>query len=233
MAGAAPAAAKGFVKIYPAGTGIAVLGGLLRSDPGIPVLRSIWKTFSACVFGLFRRGVIVEKNLLWYNQCMGKRRRSTEFKNNSQVIDMEQARKQRLEKRKAERAKEEAKAKAAARQNTRGKMAIRKNRARRRIMIGLVIVLILGLFSFSIFNIFSLKREQHDAEAQKRELIEEKEQLEKELEEVNDISNVEEQARDQLRLIKPGETIFLFPDSITNSDDSDDDSESDDSSDQQ
>ena len=97
--------------MHPAGTGSAVLGGLLRSDPGIPVLRSIWKTFSACVFGLFRRGVIVEKNLLWYNQCMGKRRRSTEFKNNSQVIDMEQARKQRLEKRRAERAKEEAKGK--------------------------------------------------------------------------------------------------------------------------
>ena len=90
-----------------------------------------------------------------------------------------------------------------------------------------------SIISFSIFNIFSLKREQHDAEAQKRELIEEKEQLEKELDEVNDISNVEEQARDQLRLIKPGETIFLFPDSITNSDDGDDDSESDDSSDQQ
>ena len=223
MAAFAPGTAKNHVKMHPAGTGIAVLGGLLRSDPGIPVLRSIWKTFSACVFGLFRRGVIVEKNLLWYNQCMGKRRRSTEFKNNSQVIDMEQARKQRLEKRRAERAKEEAKAKAAARQNTRGKMAIRKNRARRRIMIGLVIVLILGLFSFSIFNIFSLKRE----------LIEEKEQLEKELDEVNDLSNVEEQARDQLRLIKPGETIFLFPDSITNSDDSSDDSDSDKSSDQQ
>lgn len=108
MAGAAPAAAKGFIKIHPAATGIAVLGGLLRSDPGIPVLRSIWKTFSACVFGLFRRGVIVEKNLLWYNQYMGKRRRSTEFKNNSQVIDMEQARKQRLEKRRAGKSEEEA-----------------------------------------------------------------------------------------------------------------------------
>ena len=219
--------------MHPSGTGSTVLGDMLCSDPGIPVLCSVWQALRACVFGLFRRGVIVEKNLLWYNQCMGKRRRSTEFKNNSQVIDMEQARKQRLEKRRAERAKEEAKAKAAARQNTRGKMAIRKNRARRRIMIGLVIVLILGLFSFSIFNIFSLKREQHDAEAQKRELIEEKEQLEKELEEVNDLSNVEEQARDQLRLIKPGETIFLFPDSITNSDDSSDDSDSDKSSDQQ
>ena len=203
MAGAAPAAAKDLIKIHPSATGSAVLGVMLRSDPGIPVLCSVWQALRACVFGLFRRGVIVEKNLLWYNQCMGKR------------------------------AKEEAKAKAAARQNTRGKMAIRKNRARRRIMIGLVIVLILGLFSFSIFNIFSLKREQHDAEAQKRELIEEKEQLEKELEEVNDLSNVEEQARDQLRLIKPGETIFLFPDSITNSDDSSDDSDSDKSSDQQ
>lgn len=233
MADAAPAAAKDLIKIHPSGTGSAVLGVMLRSDPGIPVLCSVWQALRARVFGLFRRGVIVEKNLLWYNQCMGKRRRSTEFKNNSQVIDMEQARKQRLEKRRAERAKEEEKAKAAARQNTRGKMAIRKNRARRRIMIGLVIVLILGLFSFSIFNIFSLKREQHDAEAQKRELIEEKEQLEKELDEVNDLSNVEEQARDQLRLIKPGETIFLFPDSITNSDDSSDDSDSDKSSDQQ
>ena len=231
MAAFAPATAKNLIKIHTIAAGSAVLGGMLCSDPGISVLCSIWKPFSARVFGLFRRGVIVEKNLLWYNQCMGKRRRSTEFKNNSQVIDMEQARKQRLEKRRAERAKEEAKAKAAARQNTRGKMAIRKNRARRRIMIGLVIVLILGLFSFSIFNIFSLKREQHDAEAQKKELMEEKKQLEKELEEVNDLSNVEEQARDQLRLIKPGETIFLFPDSITNSDDSSDNSDSDDSSD--
>lgn len=233
MAGTEPAAAKNLVKIYPADAGISVLGGMLRSDPGVPVLCSIWKPFSARVFGLFRRGVIVEKNLLWYNQCMGKKRRSTEFKNNSQVIDMEQARKQRLEKRRAEKAKEEAKVKAAARQNTRGKMAIRRNRTRRRIMIGLIVVLVLGLFSFSIFNIFSLKKEQHEAEAQKKELMEEKKQLEKELQEVNDLSNVEEQARNQLKLIKPGETIFLFPDSITDSDDSTVNSDSDDSSDQQ
>ena len=199
----------------------------------VSLLLRLGKAVRPCRTGIFHGSFVVEKNVLCYNQNMGKNRRSKEFKNNSQVIDMEQARKQRLEKRRAERAKEEAKAKAAARQNTRGKMAIRKNRARRRIMIGLVIVLILGLFSFSIFNIFSLKREQHDAEAQKRELIEEKEQLEKELDEVNDLSNVEEQARDQLRLIKPGETIFLFPDSITNSDDSSDDSDSDKSSDQQ
>ena len=43
-------------------------------------------------------------------------------------------------------------------------------------------------------------------------------QLEKELEQANDLNNLEEQARDQLRLIKPGETIYIFPDDITKPD---------------
>ena len=51
----------------------------------------------------------MEKNLLWYNRCMGKNRRSTEFRNSSRVIDMEEARKKRHEKRQAEREKEEKK----------------------------------------------------------------------------------------------------------------------------
>ena len=156
--------------------------------------------------------------MLCYNQDMGKRRRSKEFKNNSQVIDMEQARRQRLEKRRAEREKEEAKAKESARQKTRGKMAIRRNRNRRRLMIGIVVMVIIGLISFTVINIISLKKEQHDMKEQKQELQDEKEQLEKELEQANDLKNLEEQARDQLRLIKPGETIYIFPDDITKPD---------------
>lgn len=146
---------------------------------------------------------------------MSKRRRSKEFKNNSQVIDMEEARKQRLAKRRAEREKEEAKAKHAARQKTRGKMAIRRNRNRRRLMIGLIVVLIGGLILLSLLNIISLKKEQHDVKAQREAYEEEKESLTKELEKTNDLSNIEEQARDQLRLIKKGETIYIFPDEIT------------------
>ncbi len=150
---------------------------------------------------------------------MSKKRRSTEFKNSSQVIDMEKAREERLEKRRAERAKTEAKAEAAAGRRTRGKMAIRRNRMRRRIAIAVVVLAVLALFSYSIINIISLKKEQHEAVEKKQELLEEKKQLKKELDEVYDLSNIEEQARDQLRLIKPGETIFLFPDSITDGDD--------------
>ncbi|HIU95595.1 MAG: septum formation initiator family protein [Anaerovoracaceae bacterium] len=157
----------------------------------------------------------MEKNLLCYNQTMGKRRRSKEFKNNSQVIDMEQARAQRLEKRRAERQREEKKAQEAARRKTRGKMAIRRSRNRRRLMIGIVVMVIIGLISFSVINIISLKREQHDMEQQKQELEEEKEQLSKELENAGDLQNLEEQARDQLRLIKPGEKIYIFPEEIT------------------
>lgn len=181
----------------------------------VPVLLRFWEDIVPRPFGLLGRSLVVEKNLLCYNQTMGKRRRSKEFKNNSQVIDMEQARAQRLEKRRAERQREEKKAQEAARRKTRGKMAIRRSRNRRRLMIGIVVMVIIGLISFSVINIISLKREQHDMEQQKQELEEEKEQLSKELENAGDLQNLEEQARDQLRLIKPGEKIYIFPEEIT------------------
>ena len=135
---------------------------------------------------------------------------------------MEEARKQRLEKRRAERKKTEERSATAARQKTRGKMAIRRSRNRRRFVVGIVVVLIGVLIGFSLFNIISLKKEQHDVMKQKEELQKEKEQLEKELENINDISNLEEQARDQLRLIKKGELIYVFPEEITENDENTD-----------
>ena len=135
---------------------------------------------------------------------------------------MEEARKQRLEKRRAERKKTEERSAAAARQKTRGKMAIRRSRNRRRFVVGIVVVLIGVLIGFSLFNIISLKKEQHDVMKQKEELQKEKEQLEKELYNINDITNLEEQARDQLRLIKKGELIYVFPEEITENDENTD-----------
>lgn len=146
---------------------------------------------------------------------MGKKRRSREFKNNSQVIDMDEARKKRLEKRRQERAREEEKARQHARQNTRGKMAIRRQRNRRRLLICLIVVGIIAIISFSLVNVISLKKEQHDVLKRQEQLKNEKVQLEKELKNINDPENLEEQAREQLRLIKPGETLYMFPDEIT------------------
>jgi cell division protein FtsB len=52
-------------------------------------------------------------------------------------------------------------------------------------------------------------REQQEA------LKKEKAQLEKELSEINEPENLEKAARDQLRLIKKGEKLYIFPDEIT------------------
>lgn len=167
----------------------------------------------------------MEKNMLWYNQFMGKKRRSREFKNNSQVIDMDEARKKRLAKRREEKEREEERARRHARQSTAGKMAIRRQKTRRKILIGFIVVCIIGVMSLSLINIVSMKKEQHDVLTQQEQLKKEKSSLEKELENINDPENLEEQARNQLRLIKPGETLYMFPDEITEKESSTDNEE--------
>ena len=69
-----------------------------------------------------------------------------------------------------------------------------------------------------VMNIVSLKKEQHDVKNEKEALEREKARLSKELEQVDQPENIEQQARDQLRLIKPGETLYLFPDEMTEDD---------------
>ena len=154
---------------------------------------------------------------------MGRKRRSREFKNNSQVIDIDQARKERLEKRRAEKAKEEEKIRYAASQNTRGKMAIRRSRRRRRLVIGLIVVGIIGAITFSLLNVISLKKEQRSMREQQEALQKEKAQLEKELSEINNPENIEEQAREQLRLIKKGEYLYVFPEDMNEDEESSED----------
>ena len=161
-----------------------------------------WRT------GIFHGSFVVEKNVLCYNQNMGKNRRSKEFKNNSQVIDMEEARARRQQKRRAEKEKKEEKELRAKQQNTRGKRAIRRSKTRRKIIMGITIAIILLLVFLLVFNIISLKKEQYDTKKEQQALKQQKAELQKEL------------AEQQLRLIKPGEVLYMFPSEITDRDDS-------------
>lgn len=145
---------------------------------------------------------------------MRRKRRSREFKNNSQVIDINQARKQRQEKRQAEKKREEERIRYAASQNTRGKMAIRRSRNRRRLLVVIIVVAIIGVVAFSVLNVIALKKEQKEMREQQEALKKEKAQLEKELSKINDPANLEQQARDQLKLIKKGEYLYIFPEEI-------------------
>lgn len=60
-------------------------------------------------------------------------------------------------------------------------------------------------------------REQQEA------LQKEKAQLEKELSEINNPENIEEQAREQLRLIKKGEYLYVFPEDMNEDEESSED----------
>jgi cell division protein DivIC len=157
----------------------------------------------------------VEKNAVWYNYSMGKKRRSRQFKNNSQVIDINEARAKRLEKRRAERAKEEEKMREAAKKKSRGNTAIRNQRQRRFLLIGLIVVCIIAAVTFSLGNVIKLKKEYREVQQQQEQLLQDKKKLETTLDNISDPENIEEQARNQLRMIKPGEVLYMFPDEIT------------------
>lgn len=83
-------------------------------------------------------------------------------------------------------------------------------------MVAVVVLFIMIIIGFSVFNIVSLKVEQHQVYKRQMELKEEKARLEKELKNSDDLKNLEEQARNQLRLVKPGETIYLFSEDLKN-----------------
>lgn len=82
-------------------------------------------------------------------------------------------------------------------------------------MIALVMVLVIVLMGATVFKIVSLNKERIDTRKQQEELIKEKKDLQQQLDSINDPENLEKQARDQLRLIKPGEILYMFPKEMT------------------
>ncbi len=101
------------------------------------------------------------------------------------------------------------------RQNRR-KMALRRRQAQRRLIAVAAALFILVVLGYSVGNILVLKHDLHTAKKQQVQYEEEKAQLQKDLKEIDDLQNLEEQARDQMRLIKPGETLYIFPENMTN-----------------
>ncbi len=150
-----------------------------------------------------------------------KTRRSREFKKNDRVIDLEEARENRRQKReklaKTSRhykrsliTKEEAKEKIKL-TSERSKI---KNR-RRRVIYLVIIGIIVAIIGISALNIIALINERNQLQEQQLQLQKEKDKLENQLKNSNTDEFVEQQARSQLRLIKPGETLYVLPEETT------------------
>ena len=75
-----------------------------------------------------------------------------------------------------------------------------------------IIFIVIAVVGVSVKNIFDLKAENKELKNTNKELQSEKDSLNEELQNVNDKDYIEEQARIQLRMIKPGEIIYILPD---------------------
>jgi cell division protein DivIC len=83
----------------------------------------------------------------------------------------------------------------------------------RNIFVYLVIaVIVLSVAGISVFRIIDLKMEEHQLLTQQQALLQEKEKLKEQLANVNNPEFIEQEARKQLKLIMPGETLYILKD---------------------
>ena len=88
--------------------------------------------------------------------------------------------------------------------------AARAKRRRRFLAIAALLVIIAAaLVGRSIYRIIELQREKARAEAELAELLEKIERLNSELKRVSSDEYIEQQARTQLKMIFPGETLYI------------------------
>jgi cell division protein FtsB len=145
---------------------------------------------------------------------MAKKRRSSQFKDTSQVIDIEEARRKRQEKR-----QKQQKHRDLQEQLTQQKRAARsrvKAGRRKKVMTYAVVILcIIAAIGASIWNIIVLKADYNEAKAVNQQLTEEKNALKEQLENSDKDKFIEDEARLQLRMVKPGETVYIVPEQPT------------------
>lgn len=83
---------------------------------------------------------------------------------------------------------------------------------RRRLIYSTVFIIIAVIIGMSIFNVVSLKLEEDRALKELEALKREKQSLESELSTVDSKEYIEQQARSQLRMIYPDETLYVLKD---------------------
>lgn len=140
-----------------------------------------------------------------------KKRRSREFRSNDQVIDIDEARQVRKKRREeaAEKRIKVRKPKSIVTERQAGK------KARRRMVYFFIFLFILCIIGVSIFNIVNLKFTESKILKEQQSLTQQKERLEKTYSQANSPEYIEQEARQQLKMVKPGEILYVLPDKST------------------
>lgn len=135
-----------------------------------------------------------------------KPKRSKKFRNSNQVIDIREARDGRQKKRRvAVKKKNKSKPKTVITERQAGK------KARRRGAYFVVFLVVLILAGGAMFNILALEKEKEKTLSRQQDLLNKKTRLEIEWSQVNEPEYIEQQARDQLQMIRKGEILYVVP----------------------
>jgi cell division protein FtsB len=82
---------------------------------------------------------------------------------------------------------------------------------KRRIILTLVIIYLIIFFAYQSFQIISLKRQEQSQNQRLEELNKTKAEYQAQLDQVNSPDFIERIARENLRMIKPGEILYINP----------------------
>ncbi len=140
---------------------------------------------------------------------MARKRRSVEFERKTETICLEEARRARQEKRLQEKSSSKSLKKEKVQPITKPnkKMVLNKKKLIRTLVFFVLIV----LFAVYCYNLISVKLEERALLEENERLLEEKNSIEKEIENVNTPEYMEEKAREKLKMVMPGEIVFLIP----------------------
>ena len=94
---------------------------------------------------------------------------------------------------------------------TKGKKRVSARSARRRTLLFVFLIIVLSLAGISAYRIYDLKVQETKALKLQQELEAQKARLQQELTRTNDPEYIEEQAREQLKMVNPGEVLYVIP----------------------
>lgn len=85
----------------------------------------------------------------------------------------------------------------------------RKKIKKKYLFLSILVIYLIGFFSYQAFQIYNLKTQEKMLKHQKAELQHQKGIYEKQLEQVNSPEYIEKMARQSLRMIMPNEILFV------------------------
>ncbi|MBE6032774.1 MAG: septum formation initiator family protein [Clostridiales bacterium] len=144
---------------------------------------------------------------------MARKHRKNETIENQEpgvVIDFEEAREERRRKRAEAASKKEKKKPEKKPLSARRKKQSARAARRRFLLVALAVVIVL-LAAFSAHNIFELREDQREAQQMLKDLEEERDRLQDELNHVSSPEYVEQKAREDLHMIYPDEYLYIVP----------------------